>query len=83
MLSGRAILSAARAAAPQRAIASRVVASSQARSYATPSTSDSRPPVALYGLDGTYATALVCYILSFTYTPFAGYPDLSSRGRKS
>jgi F-type H+-transporting ATPase subunit O len=26
----------------------------------TGTTNDSRPPVYLYGLDGTYATALVC-----------------------
>lgn len=29
------------------------------RTYATPA-QDVRPPVALFGVDGTYATALVC-----------------------
>ncbi|PQE04830.1 ATP synthase subunit 5 protein [Rutstroemia sp. NJR-2017a BBW] len=51
MLSSRAILRATRAAPAQR------VAVSQFRSYATPS-ADPKPPVALYGLDGTYASAL-------------------------
>lgn len=36
------------------------------RTYATPA-QDSRPPVALFGVDGTYATALVCI------RPFARY----------
>lgn len=31
---------------------------SQLRSYATPAAVDSKPPVAVYGLDGTYASAL-------------------------
>ena len=34
------------------------IASTIARTYATPAT-DSKPPIALYGLDGTYASALV------------------------
>ncbi|KAN0112700.1 OSCP domain containing protein [Hyaloscypha variabilis] len=58
MLSSRAILRATRAAAPQRIAATRAIASSQVRSYATPAAVDSKPPKALYGLDGTYATAL-------------------------
>ncbi|MDI1492021.1 MAG: ATP synthase F0 subcomplex subunit OSCP atp5 [Ramalina farinacea] len=33
------------------------IASTIARTYATPAT-DSKPPIALYGLDGTYASAL-------------------------
>jgi hypothetical protein len=56
MLSSRAILRATRAAPAQRA------AVSQLRSYAT-SSADPKPPVALYGLDGTYASALVCLVL--------------------
>lgn len=33
------------------------------RSYATPAASQNiLPPIALYGIDGTYATALVCGI---------------------
>jgi len=58
MFSSRAILRATRAAAPSRIAVSRAAATSQIRSYATPSTQDSKPPVALYGLDGTYASAL-------------------------
>lgn len=54
MLSRQALLRSARAAAPSRAIAS------QARFYAAPAASESvKPPVALFGLDGTYASALV------------------------
>lgn len=30
------------------------------RTYATPAQETVRPPMALYGVDGTYATALVC-----------------------
>ncbi|KAG9230657.1 ATP synthase delta subunit-domain-containing protein [Amylocarpus encephaloides] len=63
MLSNRALLRATRAtvstsqcaAAPRTALAT-----SQFRNYAAaaPSSADSKPPVALYGLDGTYASAL-------------------------
>ncbi|RQM05343.1 hypothetical protein DH86_00001888 [Scytalidium sp. 3C] len=35
-----------------------MVIAPQIRSYATPAAQDSKPPVALYGLDGTYASAL-------------------------
>ncbi|KAI0484287.1 ATP synthase delta subunit-domain-containing protein [Xylariaceae sp. FL0804] len=42
-----------RAAAPQRTIARPAV-----RCYAAPAASDVKPPIALYGVDGTYATAL-------------------------
>lgn len=59
MFSSRAILTATRAAAPQRVLAPRVLASSQIRSYATPQPASVQPPIALFGLDGTYATALV------------------------
>lgn len=55
MLSRQAILRAARTAAPQRAVASQV------RFYAAAPAANSdtvKPPVALFGLDGTYATAL-------------------------
>lgn len=54
MLSRQAFLRSARAAASSRAIASQV------RFYAAPAVSENvKPPVALFGLDGTYATALV------------------------
>lgn len=56
MFSSRAILRATQATAPRRIPA---VAASQIRSYATPAQGDSKPPKALYGLDGTYASALV------------------------
>lgn len=55
MLSRQAILRAARTAAPQRAVASQV------RFYAAPPAANNdivKPPVTLFGLDGTYATAL-------------------------
>jgi len=62
MFSSRAILRATRASAPRTFAAPRVIASSQIRSYAAaPTAPDSKPPVALYGLDGTYASALVRY----------------------
>lgn len=53
MFSRQALLRSARAAAPSRAIAS------QTRFYAAAAATESvKPPVALFGLDGTYATAL-------------------------
>jgi F-type H+-transporting ATPase subunit O len=61
MLSSRAILRATRAAAPRQIAIPRAIASSQIRPYAAPAPIDSKPPKALYGLDGTYATALVGY----------------------
>lgn len=64
MQSSRVLLRATRAAAPQRFVAPRAIANSQFRSYATPAAPDSKPPVALYGVDGTYASALVRITLS-------------------
>ncbi|KAG9243161.1 ATP synthase delta subunit-domain-containing protein [Calycina marina] len=58
MFSSRAILRVSRASAPLNVSAPRVLAASQIRSYAAPVTADTKPPIALYGLDGTYATAL-------------------------
>lgn len=52
MLSRQALLRSTRAAAPSRAFASQI------RSYAA-ANETVKPPVALFGLDGTYATALV------------------------
>ncbi|KAK0706546.1 ATP synthase subunit 5 [Lasiosphaeria miniovina] len=54
MLSRQALLRSVRAAASQRALAT------QTRSFASPAASNAKvqPPVALFGLDGTYATAL-------------------------
>ncbi|GAB7350246.1 hypothetical protein MBLNU459_g0896t1 [Dothideomycetes sp. NU459] len=52
MLSGRFAARAARAAAPRAPVAA-------VRTYAAPASSaNTRPPVALFGLDGTYASAL-------------------------
>ncbi|KAJ4423415.1 ATP synthase F0 subcomplex subunit OSCP atp5 [Gnomoniopsis sp. IMI 355080] len=51
MLSRQALLRSTRAAAPSRAFASQI------RSYAA-ANETVKPPVALFGLDGTYATAL-------------------------
>lgn len=60
MLSSRAFIRATRASASRAAIAPRALPVPVFRTYATPAgTPDSKPPVALYGLDGTYASALV------------------------
>lgn len=55
MLSRQALLRSMRTAAPQRAILS------QTRTFAAaaPAAENVKPPVALFGVDGTYATALV------------------------
>jgi hypothetical protein len=56
MLSRQSLLRAARTAAPRQS-----AVLTQTRSFASPASgSDNvKPPVAVYGLDGTYATALV------------------------
>jgi hypothetical protein len=54
MLAGRFAARAARSASL------RSTAAPTARTYATPAAS-SKPPIALYGVDGTYATALVSF----------------------
>jgi F-type H+-transporting ATPase subunit O len=55
MFSRQALLRSARAAAPQRAFLG------QTRAFAAAPAASERvqPPVALFGIDGTYATALV------------------------
>jgi len=55
MFAGRFAARAARVAAPRAPIA-------PMRSYAAaaPSSASTKPPVALFGVDGTYASALVC-----------------------
>ncbi|MCJ1414229.1 ATP synthase F0 subcomplex subunit OSCP atp5 [Xylographa parallela] len=57
---GRQVISGALRSSASRGIISRAGAAlPTARSYATPASSiDSKPPVAVYGLDGTYASAL-------------------------
>lgn len=53
----RQVLRAARVAAPQRAVTLRAA---PVRSFAAATAADSQPPIAVFGLDGTYASALVC-----------------------
>ena len=55
MFTSRALTSAFRAGAPRVPIAARVVAT---RSYAQAAAPSTKPPVALFGIDGTYASAL-------------------------
>ncbi|TGO40618.1 hypothetical protein BHYA_0034g00380 [Botrytis hyacinthi] len=52
MLSSRTLLRAQKAAGAPRVLTQAV------RNYAAPAAVDSKPPVALYGVDGTYASAL-------------------------
>jgi hypothetical protein len=75
MFSNRALLRASRATATasSRVIAPRAAFTSQVRNYATPAAADPKPPVALYGLDGTYASALVGF--SHPLANPAGYSD--------
>ncbi|KFX94711.1 hypothetical protein V490_04234 [Pseudogymnoascus sp. VKM F-3557] len=55
----RAFVRAANTSATRVTIARRAAAQPAIRSYATPASSaDTKPPVALFGLDGTYASAL-------------------------
>jgi len=59
MLSSRIFTRATRASASRASIVTRAATTPSIRTYATPATSaDSKPPVALYGLGGTYASAL-------------------------
>lgn len=52
----RQAVRAVRAAAPQRAAVFRAV---PMRSFAAAAANEGQPPIAVFGLDGTYATALV------------------------
>lgn len=49
----RQVLRAARVAAPQRFVAAPV------RTFAAAAAADGKPPVQVFGVDGTYASALV------------------------
>jgi hypothetical protein len=79
MFSRQALLRSARAAAPQRPLLTQV------RTFAAPAADQKvKPPVSLFGLDGTYATALVRLSPAHTGMPnwwwlFSGYQkeDLS------
>ena len=55
MFSRQAIRS-VRAVAPQRALAFQAM---PARTYAAAAAAEAQPPVAVFGIDGTYASALV------------------------
>ncbi|KAI9739400.1 MAG: ATP synthase F0 subcomplex subunit OSCP atp5 [Claussenomyces sp. TS43310] len=57
MISSRGILCTTRVSVRGLIVAQRAAAIPSIRTYATP-TIESKPPVALYGLDGTYASAL-------------------------
>ena len=52
------------------------------RGYAAPAAVDVKPPVALFGVDGTYASALVCKpdATSCRYRKYPFYEDLGFRG---
>ena len=62
MLSSRVAQASLRAASASSASTLRVAATSGARFYAAPAATDTKPPVALFGVDGTYASALVSVI---------------------
>lgn len=59
MFKGRVLSQSFRAAAAPRAP---LVSRASIRGYASPADAATKPPVALFGVDGTYASALVCAI---------------------
>ena len=59
MFSSKALTTAFRAGAPRAPIAARVAATRSYAQAAAPSSAATKPPVALFGIDGTYASALV------------------------
>jgi hypothetical protein len=62
----RQVFRSLRAAAPQRAIALRAA---PVRTFAAAASSDVKAPIAVFGLDGTYATALVRLLRIKTKNP--------------
>ncbi|KAF1963054.1 OSCP-domain-containing protein [Byssothecium circinans] len=58
MFSSKALTTAFRAGAPRAPIAARVAATRSYAQAAAPSSAANKPPVALFGIDGTYASAL-------------------------
>lgn len=72
MLSARVARAGLRASAQQFAVP-RTAAINGLRSYATPA-QDVSPPVALFGVDGTYATALVRFLCIATAPRLSGFP---------
>ena len=76
MLSKQVITAAIRSSAPRTAVGRMAPAIHHIRSYAQPASSpDTKPPVAVYGLDGTYASALVCIGTSILYKEAAADPN--------
>lgn len=73
MLSARLARAGLRATAQQFSVP-RTAALNGLRTYATPA-KDVQPPVALFGVDGTYATALVRY-LNWTLALLPFYPEV-------
>lgn len=76
MNTSRALTSALRAGAPRTPIAARAA---WARSYAAAAVpSSTKPPVALFGIDGTYASALVRFLPSQLayFWPSTSVPEL-------
>jgi F-type H+-transporting ATPase subunit O len=59
MIAGRAAAQAIRAASLRAPMAQRVAIRSYAQAAAASSSTSGKPPVPLYGVDGTYASALV------------------------
>ncbi|KAH7122307.1 ATP synthase delta subunit-domain-containing protein [Dendryphion nanum] len=60
MYTSRALSTALRAGVPRTPIAARIAATrSYAAAAAAPSSASTKPPLALFGIDGTYASALV------------------------
>lgn len=75
-MSARVVRAGLRATTQQFSVP-RTAALNGLRTYATPA-QDVKPPVSLYGVDGTYATALVCNILWFPLHPGGVVPRPSS-----
>jgi hypothetical protein len=59
MYASRALTGALRTGAPRISVAARVAATRSYAAAAAPSSANTKPPVALFGIDGTYASALV------------------------
>lgn len=74
MISSRTLLRAPKAVAAPRVFTQAV------RNYAAPA-ADSKPPVALYGVDGTYASALVCLFSAWALGMRGGGCGRGGRGR--
>lgn len=60
------------AAAPARAVAFRAAPSRSFAAAASASANEGRPPVAVFGVDGTYASALVCLPRRRIFSSYSG-----------